>query len=176
MQRLLAQPPASWEIDLNELLKLLGSVAPALAGIVAGPLGGMAVSAIASKLGVADTVEAVTQAIAADPDVALKLAQIDLETLRVKHANTENARAMQVAALAQSDVFSKRFTMYLTVFWSVSAVAYVGFITFGSIPESNVRFADTILGFILGTVVATMLNFWFGSSIGSKEKAEALRK
>jgi hypothetical protein len=33
-----------------------------------------------------------------------------------------------------------------------------------------VRFADTILGFILGTVIATMLNFWFGSSIGSKEK------
>jgi hypothetical protein len=60
--------------------------------------------------------------------------------------------------------------MYLTMFWSVSAVAYVGFITFGSIPEPNVRFADTILGFILGTVVATMLNFWFGSSIGSKEK------
>jgi hypothetical protein len=60
--------------------------------------------------------------------------------------------------------------MYLTVFWSVSAVVYVGFITFGVIPDKNVRFADTILGFILGTVVATMLNFWFGSSIGSKEK------
>jgi len=161
---------------LNELLRLLGSIAPALATAVAGPLGGLAVSAIASKLGVADTVEAVTQAIAADPEAALKLAQIDLETLKTQHANTENARAMQVAALAQSDVFSKRFTMYLTVFWSVAAVAYVGFITFSIIPEPNVRFADTILGFILGTVVSTVLNFWFGSSIGSKEKGEALRK
>jgi hypothetical protein len=161
---------------MNELLKLLGSVAPALATIVAGPLGGAAVSAIASKLGVADTVEAVTKAISVDPDAALKLAQIDLETLKVEHANTADARDMQKIALQQSDIFSKRFTMYLTVFWSVSAVAYVGFITFGVIPDKNVRFADTILGFILGTVVATMLNFWFGSSIGSKEKAEALRK
>ena len=161
---------------MNELLRLLGNIAPALAGVVAGPAGSAAVSAIARHLGVADTIEAVTQAVKADPDAALKLAQIDLETIRVQHANTENARAMQIAALQQSDVFSKRFTMYLTTFWSLAAGAYIGFITFSIIPESNVRFADTILGFILGTVIATMLNFWFGSSIGSKEKGEALRK
>jgi len=155
---------------VNDLLRLLGNIAPALASVVAGPAGGAAVSAIAKVFGVADSVEAVTQAVAADPDAALKLAQIDLETIRVQHANTENARAMQIAALQQSDVFSKRFTMYLTSFWSVCAAVYIGFITFSIIPESNVRFADTILGFILGTVIATMLNFWFGSSIGSKEK------
>lgn len=161
---------------MNELLRLLGNIAPALATAVAGPLGGFAVSAIASKLGVADTVEAVTKAISADPDAALKLAQIDLETMKVEQANTAEARAMQVAALQQSDVFSKRFPMYLTAFWSLCAAVYIGFITFSIIPEPNVRFADTILGFILGTVIATMLNFWFGSSIGSKEKGEALRK
>ena len=127
-------------------------------------------SAIARHLGVADSIEAVTQAVKADPDAALKLAQIDLETLKTQHANTADARAMQIAALQQSDVFSKRFTMYLTSFWSLCAAVYIGFITFSVIPEPNVRFADTILGFILGTVIATMLNFWFGSSIGSKEK------
>lgn len=161
---------------MNDLLRLLGNIAPALATAVAGPAGGLVVSAIAKKFGVEGTVDAVTNAIAADPEAALKLAQIDLETLKAQYANTADARAMQVAALNQSDVFSKRFTMYLTVFWSVAAVAYVGFITFGVIPDNNVRFADTILGFILGTVVSTVLNFWFGSSIGSKEKGEALRK
>ena len=161
---------------MNELLRLLGNIAPTLASIVAGPAGGAAVSAIARHLGVTDTVEAVTKAVASDPDAALKLAQIDLETLKVEHANTADARAMQVAALQQSDVFSKRFTMYLTGFWSVSAAVYIAFITFSIIPETNIRFADTILGFILGTVIATMLNFWFGSSIGSKEKAEALKR
>jgi hypothetical protein len=155
---------------VNDLLRLLGNIAPALASIVAGPAGGAAVSAIAKAFGVADSVEAVTQAVKTDPDAALKLAQIDLETLKANYANTADARAMQVAALDQSDVFSKRFTMYLTSFWSVCAAVYIGFITFSVIPESNVRFADTILGFILGTVIATMLNFWFGSSIGSKEK------
>ena len=161
---------------MNELLHLLGNIAPALATAVAGPAGGLVISAIASKLGVTDTVDAVAKAIAGDPEAALKLAQIDLDKIKADYANIADARAMQIAALNQSDVFSKRFTMYLTAFWSVAAVLYVGFITFGVIPDKNIRFADTILGFILGTVVATMLNFWFGSSIGSKEKAEAIRK
>jgi CDP-diglyceride synthetase len=152
---------------MNDLLKLLSNVAPALATVVAGPAGGLAVSAIARKFGVEDTVESVAKAIAGDPEAALKLAQIDM-------ANIADARDMQKVALQQDDVFSKRFTMYLTTFWSVAAVVYIGFITFADIPMSNVRFADTILGFILGTVIATVLNFWFGSSEGSKRKAEIL--
>jgi len=155
---------------MNDLLQLLRSVAPALATAVAGPLGGAAVSAIAKQFGVEDTVEAVTKAVVEDPEAAFKLAQIDLETLKVQHANTADARDMQKIALQQSDLFSKRFTMYLTTFWSVAATVYIGFITFSVIPDKNIRFADTILGFVLGTVLATMLNFWFGSSIGSKEK------
>jgi len=161
---------------VNELLRLLGNIAPALATAVAGPAGGLVVSAIASKLGVKDTVDEVAKAIAGDPEAALKLAQIDLETLKADYANTADARDMQKVALQQSDIFSKRFTMYLTMFWSLAAVVYIGFITFSVIPDKNVRFADTILGFILGTVVATLLNFWFGSSIGSKDKTEALKK
>jgi len=155
---------------MNELLRLLGNIAPSLASAVIGPAGGMVVSAIADKLGVKDSVDEVAKAIAGDPQAALKLAQINLDAIKAEYANTENARAMQIAALQQSDVFSKRFTMYLTTFWSIAAAVYIAFITFSIIPEPNVRFADTILGFILGTVVATMLNFWFGSSIGSKEK------
>ena len=161
---------------MDALLKLLGTLAPALATAVAGPAGGVVVSALANKFGCKETVDDVAKAIAGDPEAALKLAQIDLETLKAQYANTSDARAMQVAALNQSDIFSKRFTMYLTAFWSIAAAIYIGFITFSVIPDTNVRFADTILGFILGTVIATMLNFWFGSSIGSKEKAEALRK
>lgn len=155
---------------MNDLIQFLAKAAPSLATVVAGPLGGKVVSAIAAQFGVEDSVEAVTKAVIEDPEAALKLAQIDLDKIKAAHANTADARAMQVAALNQSDVFAKRFTMYLTTFWSVCAAFYIGFITFGVIPDNNVRFADTILGFILGTVIATMLNFWFGSSIGSKEK------
>lgn len=90
------------------------------------------------------------------------------------HKNTADARAMQVAALQQDDRFAKRYVMYLATFWSVTAVVYIFLITFTFIPEMNVRFADTILGFLLGTVVATILNFFLGSSASSKEKTEVL--
>jgi hypothetical protein len=107
---------------------------------------------------------------------ALREAAQKHEEFKIEQANknTADARAMQVAALQQDDKFSKRFVMYLATFWSLTAVAYIFLITFTNIPEINIRFADTILGFLLGTVVATILNFFLGSSAGSKEKTEAL--
>lgn len=161
---------------MNELLSLLKGVAPALATAVAGPLGGAAVSAIASKFGVADSVEAVAQAIAGDPQAAQKLAEIDLKQFELHNANTANARAMQVVALQQDDLFSKRFLMYFAIGWSVCAVVYIACITFASIPAANIRFADTILGFVLGTIVSTLLNFFFGSAHGSTDKQETIKE
>lgn len=85
--------------------------------------------------------------------------------LEMAYGDRANARAMQVEALKQDDKMSKRFVYYFAWFWSAVAATYVAFITFGHIPEENIRFADTILGFILGTVVATIIQFFFGSSI-----------
>ena len=92
------------------------------------------------------------------------------ELLQMAYGDVANARNMQVEALRQEDLFSKRFIYIFAAFWSIFAAGYIGFITFGHIPEDNQRFADTILGFLLGTVVATILQFFFGSSMGSKEK------
>jgi len=64
---------------MNDLLGLLKGIAPTLATAVAGPLGGMAVSALASKFGVSDTVESVAKAIAGDPQAAQKIAELELE-------------------------------------------------------------------------------------------------
>lgn len=90
--------------------------------------------------------------------------------LEMAYGDVADARNMQVEALRQDDLFSKRFIYIFATFWSIFAAGYIGFITFGTIPADNQRFADTILGFLLGTVVATILQFFFGSSMGSKEK------
>lgn len=107
---------------------------------------------------------------------ALRDAAMKHEEFMVEQANknTSDARQMQIAALNQDDKFSKRFVMYLATFWSFTAVTYIFFITFADIPLSNVRFADTILGFLLGTVVATIINFFLGSSASSKEKTAVM--
>jgi len=68
---------------MNDLFNLLKGIAPTLATAVAGPLGGAAVSAIASRLGVGDSVEAVAKAIAGDPAAAQKIAELELEMAKV---------------------------------------------------------------------------------------------
>jgi hypothetical protein len=96
--------------------------------------------------------------------------KLSVELERAYLEDTQSARSMQVSALAQEDLFSKRFIYYYAVFWSVATTLYVAAITFGRIPDSNVRFADTILGFILGTVVAQIISFFYGSSRSSQRK------
>lgn len=76
----------------------------------------------------------------------------------------KDARNMQNTALNQDDVFSKRFVYYFAIGWSVFAMLFLGGITFMEIPESSTRFADTIVGFLLGTIVSTIIGFFYGSS------------
>ena len=93
------------------------------------------------------------------------MAEIDLK-------NMQGARDMQLKAMDSDDPLVRRFVYYFISFWSILAATYIGFITFGEIPEDNIRFADTILGFVLGTMVASMFQFLLGSSIGSRKKDE----
>lgn len=90
--------------------------------------------------------------------------------------NTADARDMQKEALKQDDVFSKRFVYYLSSFWSVISAVYIFFITFLEVPLSSVRYADTILGFLLGTIIASIINYFLGSSFGSDKKTELMSK
>lgn len=63
---------------MDKLLDLIKSAAPSLATAVAGPLGGAAISAIASKIGVPADVASVTQALTDNPELRLKLREIDV--------------------------------------------------------------------------------------------------
>ena len=79
---------------MDKLLSILGNVAPALATAVAGPMGGAAVKAIAEKLGVPPAIEAVTQALEANPELAVKLKEIDVKAFEVEQQNvTERWKA-----------------------------------------------------------------------------------
>ena len=109
-------------------------------------------------------------------DSQIEIMKIDFEKLKLEYENTNSARDMQKVALQQDDVFSKRYVYYLATFWSIVAVGYIFLITFLTIPEANVRFADTTLGFLLGTIVATIINYFFGSSKSSSDKNQLLKE
>lgn len=69
---------------MNDLLAILKGAAPALATAVMGPMGGMAVKAIADKLGVPASITEVTSALQANPELALKLKEIDTKAFEVE--------------------------------------------------------------------------------------------
>jgi membrane protein required for beta-lactamase induction len=161
---------------VDTLLNLLKGIAPAVAAAVGGPLGGLAVTAIADKFGVADSVDAVAKAIAGDPQAAQKLAELDLRQFELENEDRDSARHMQETALNQDDKFAKHFIYWFAWFWSVGSMAYFFAITFGQVPASGKDFGNIILGFLLGTAVATIISFFYGSSKSSKDKTDTLSK
>lgn len=161
---------------MDTLLSILKGVAPALATAVAGPAGGAAVAWIADKLGIPDeTIEGVTQALTGNPEMAFKLKELDLEYEKLNTADRASARNLQVAALQQDDLFSKRFNYYFAMGWSLFSMVYFILVTFVDLPKDGVNFANIILGFLLGTAIAAIFNFYFGSSQGSKDKTKEIQ-
>lgn len=53
---------------------------------------------------------------------------------------------------------------------------YIFLISFLPVPESAKSYVDTILGFILGTALATVINYLWGSSSGSAAKSSVIEK
>jgi hypothetical protein len=155
---------------LSEILK---TMAPGLATLVAGPLGGVAVKAIAAKLGVEDTVEAVTNAIQSDPDAAMKLREIDLKELEAHAKDRDSARNREtaIATSAAAPMLNKVVTPVLAL-----GVVGLSFILFAILIFVDVKpEAKDILIYILGVLsaaVTQILSYYFGSSQGSKDKSE----
>ncbi len=94
----------------------------------------------------------------------------------IEYKDRDSARKLQSSALEQEDKFSKRFIYYLASFWSAVAAAFIFIVIFVDVPEANTRIVDTILGFLLGTIVAGIITYFFGSSLGSKQKTESLKE
>jgi hypothetical protein len=149
------------------LAPLLATLASNGLGMVADAVTKKGKEFVEEKLGIDLTQDPTPDTVA---NWKLAAQQHERELLQMAYGDTANARNMQVEALRQDDKFAKRFIYIFATFWSIFAASYIAFITFGTIPTDNQRFADTILGFLLGTVVATILQFFFGSSMGSKEK------
>ena len=138
---------------MNEMLSgLLKSVAPTLATAVAGPLGGAAVSAIANKLGVADSVEEVAKAIAGDPAAAAKLQELELEFYKTEQ---NNLTARMEADMKSDSWLSKNIRPMVLIFL---LLAYSGFAV-ASIFGWETRGAYVEL---LGQWGMLVMSFYFG--------------
>lgn len=100
----------------------------------------------------------------------LKLEEFAVKREEIAASDRDSARKMQEAALAGDDKLAKRFIYFFTIFWSLVSALYIMFVTFVTIPAENIHFADTNLGFMLGTAISMMFTYFFGSTASSKAK------
>ena len=157
---------------MNDLFNLLKGIAPTLATAVAGPLGGAAVTALAAKFGVSDSVEAVAKAIAGDPAAASKLQEIELEYAKLDMANTADARKMnsEIQNSVVASWMSKNIAYVIDIAIVTSTIGLTAMLMSSSVPQENKELALMAFGSLV-TLCGTVVNFHRGSSQGSKDKS-----
>jgi hypothetical protein len=161
---------------MNELFNILKGIAPTLATAVAGPLGGAAVTALAAKLGVSDSVDAVAKAISGDPAAAQKIAELELEYAKLNTQDRDSARKAY-AAIATSENATKLDKLVVPILaLGVVGLAFslIGVLMFVDTPNDQQQLVIFALGFIT-SAAGQVLSFYFGSSQGSKDKTEDMK-
>jgi hypothetical protein len=162
---------------MDTLISLLKGVAPVLATAVAGPAGGAAVGWIASKLGIDDaTIEGVTQALTGDPEMAMKLKELDLEYAKLDAADRDSARKAyaQVATSEHATKMDKAVVPVLALGTVSLAFVFIAILMFRDVPVDQQQMVIFALGFITSSA-GQVLSFYFGSSQGSKDKNKEIQ-
>jgi hypothetical protein len=75
-----------------------------------------------------------------------------------------DARSTQQAMLASNDRVAAHFIYWFAWFWSIVSAGYFFAVSFLPVPDSSQHYADIILGFLLGTAVATIIGYFFGNA------------
>jgi hypothetical protein len=162
---------------MDALLGILKGVAPVLATAVAGPAGGAAVGWIASKLGIPDdTIEGVTKALTGNPEMAMKLKELDLEYAKLEVQDRDSARQAyaQVATSEHATKLDKVVVPVLALGVVGLAFTLIGVLMFVNTPQDQQQIIIFALGFIT-SAAGQVLSFYFGSSQGSKDKTEEIK-
>lgn len=169
-------------MDFNTILK---TVAPWIGTALGGPLGGMAVTAIADSFGLTDkTTDAIKQAISgATPEQMLALKQADqafavhMQALGFKQATDLEA----IAAGDRKDARDLQKSTRSQVPAALSILITVGFLGLltgmltGQLVAEDNQAMLIMLG-ALGVAFGQVMNFWLGSTAESGRKTEIIAK
>ena len=74
------------------------------------------------------------------------------------------ARNLHSDLVKSGDNTAKHFIYWYSWFCALSSTVYFFCVTFVPLPEGGQNFANIILGFLLGTAVATIIGFFYGNS------------
>jgi lysozyme family protein len=182
--------------QMNPLIGIAAGVVPDIIKLIAGDKTGQLADqvgkAVADAVGTTDAGEAQTT-LAASPTAQATLRQ-KLAELALEAAKTQNADAGQRAQEALNDTQSARSglqalaTTNSTIAWTAPTISYLvigGFFAFlfvlvwlywGKPADNQNNFIVQIINIAVGALTAafaTVVNFWLGSSAGSRKKDDA---
>lgn len=143
---------------MDELLNMLKGAAPALATAVIGPMGGMAVKAIADKLGVEASPSAVTQALKDNPELALKLKEIDT---RAFEAETKAVSERWQADMASDSWLSKNIRPMTLI------AIFVAYFLFAALSAGGINVNESYVK-LLGEWGQLIMLAYFGGRTAEK--------
>lgn len=167
-------------MDLSKIGGLLAQVAPTVATALGGPLAGLAVKTLSEALfGHQDanesdvsaalmnaTPEQLQKLKEIDASFKLKMKELDIDLERISAADRDSARNMQ---LHTNDWIPRVLAILITVgFFGILVWMLIK-----GMPPTGTEALLMMLG-ALGTAWTGVVNFYYGSSAGSKAKTDAL--
>lgn len=90
--------------------------------------------------------------------------------------DVDSARQLQIEALKNQDLFSKRFIYYLTTGVILLTFAFDFSLLYTNYPERNHDLINMVVGILNSACLASIINFFYGSTKGSEKKTEAMEK
>lgn len=163
----------------RELKKVVATIAPTIGTALGGPMGGVAMKFLADRFTGGDTGKVEDYLLSASPEQLkdLKLADMEfkkemaelgvrLEELHV--GDRANARDMAIKRGLHAQVALS--ALYTVGYFGTLALLIMGW---AEVPEHMEDLVKVLLGGLAGPQLS-IVQFWFGSSRGSKDKSEAL--
>lgn len=179
-------------MDWKDVAGVVGKAAPILGGILGGPAGAAVGSLVATALGTDATPDAVSIALLGDPDAAVKLKELEvnskvqLQQLAVSaEQNRLQAASAQYAAEASDRDSARKLAAQQPKDWvrpSITVLLLLGaggimFFVFSGMADTLLR--DATASLTIGTIVGYWFNelkqvlaFWFGTT-GESQRTNA---
>jgi hypothetical protein len=159
---------------------LLGQIAPTIATALGGPLAGVAVKTLSGALfghenATSDEIATAMQSaspeqLAAikkiDADFKVRMKELDIDLERIAAGDRDSARKMQI----ETRDWTPKLLAFFITFGFFGALVWI--LVFG-IPKTGTEVLLMMLG-SLSTSWTGVVQFYYGSSAGSKQKTDAL--
>ncbi len=165
-------------IDWKSLVK---TVAPVLGTALGGPFGGMATKWLSGQLLGDENAgeEVLSQAIhSANPEMFVKIKELDLEFKKqIARIGLEEKQLVVEDRKSARELFKINIwpqiilsTVYIAGYFTILGVVLTGKV---NVDPDLKSLTNILIGVLTGTIPMIM-QFWFGSSLGSKEKTKHL--